>query len=582
MKKTLKILFIFIFCLLIFSFCKNVKANSIDKISMDIYVDTNGNATVTETWTCEVDSGTEIYHPYYNLGKSQIKNLTVSENGRTYQTLNSWDSSKTFSEKAYKCGINKITNGVELCWGVSSYDSHTYQVKYTITNFVAELKDAQMIYWTLIPYDFSNTIGNVYIKIHTDFNIPNSVDVWGYGNYGGTAYVYDGYIEMQSDGSLAKNEYMTILVKFPSNTFNTLNSLNHDFNYYYEMAEEGSTKYNKGSSQNSTLKLIGGVLVVSFVITYISFLRRIFGGSYKTMSLITNKDIGKVDFGELGRKTPPNLQYYRDIPCNGDIFRAYYIAYNYRLTKSQTDLIGAIILKWLKDSIIRVENKQTSGIFKTNNIVIYLKEVSTDTFFTNERERKLYNMMYEASKNGVLEDKEFKKWCRRHYTRILTWINSTLIEQRRILEEEGLLIVETRGKIFKNKVYVATPELKEETIQLAGLRKYLKEYTLIGERKAIEVTLFEEYLIYAQIMGIAKEVAKEFKEVYPEIVEQSNFNSYDNIIAINLYSTRAINAAMSAESRARSYSSGGGGFSSGGGGGGSFGGGGGRRRNPLI
>ena len=83
-------------------------------------------------------------------------------------------------------------------------------------------------------------------------------------------------------------------------------------------------------------------------------------------------------------------------------------------------------------------------------------------------------------------------------------------------------------------------------------------------------------------MGIAKEVAKEFKEVYPEMIEQSNFNSYDNIIAINLYSTRAINAAMSAESRARSYSSGGGGFSSGGGGGGSFGGGGGRRRNPLI
>ena len=233
MKKTLKILFIFIFCLLIFSFCKNVKANSIDKISMDIYVDTNGNATVTETWKCKINSGTEIYHPYYNLGKSKIENLTVSENGRTYQTLNSWDSSKTFSEKAYKCGINKITNGVELCWGVSSYDSHTYQVKYTITNFVAELKDSQMIYWTLIPYDFSNTIGNVYIKIHTDFNIPNSVDVWGYGNYGGTAYVYDGYIEMQSDGSLAKNEYMTILVKFPNNTFNTSNSLNHDFNYYY-------------------------------------------------------------------------------------------------------------------------------------------------------------------------------------------------------------------------------------------------------------------------------------------------------------------------------------------------------------
>ena len=30
-----------------------------------------------------------------------------------------------------------------------------------------------MIYWTLIPYDFSNPIGSVYIKIYTDFPIAD-------------------------------------------------------------------------------------------------------------------------------------------------------------------------------------------------------------------------------------------------------------------------------------------------------------------------------------------------------------------------------------------------------------------------
>ena len=49
----------------------------------------------------------------------------------------------------------------------------------------------------------------------------DTIDVWGYGNYGGTAYVYNGYIEMQSDGSLDTSEYMTILIQFPSGTFNT-------------------------------------------------------------------------------------------------------------------------------------------------------------------------------------------------------------------------------------------------------------------------------------------------------------------------------------------------------------------------
>ena len=123
--------------------------------------------------------------------------------------------------------------------------------------------------------------------------------------------------------------------------------------------------------------------------------------------------------------------------------------------------------------------------------------------------------------------------------------------------------------------------MKQEAIELAGLKRYLNEYTLIKEREAIEVQLFEEYLIFAQIMGIAQKVAKQFKDIYPDIIEQSSFTSYDYIMFIHMSSNRGISAAQSAKSRAESYSSGGGGFSSGGGGGGSFGGGGGGRRLPL-
>lgn len=95
-----------------------------------------------------------------------------------------------------------------------------------------------MVYWTLIPHDFSNRIDKTYIKIYADFDIPDTVDVWGYGNYGGTAYVYDGYIEMQSDGPLEKYEYMTILVKFPLGSFDSTNIIDNDFEYYYDMSKK--------------------------------------------------------------------------------------------------------------------------------------------------------------------------------------------------------------------------------------------------------------------------------------------------------------------------------------------------------
>ena len=194
-------------------------------------------------------------------------------------------------------------------------------------------------------------------------------------------------------------------------------------------------------------------------------------------------------------------------------------------------------------------------------------------------------MLYEASQDGVLENEEFKKWCKNNYSTILVWFDNNIKIEREKLAREGLIKIEGGKVYFKNlktKIYTATAELKQEAIELAGLKRYLKEYTLIKDRGAIEVALFEEYLIYAQIMGIAKEVAKDFKDLYPEVIEQSSYNSYDNIMFVHRWSTAGVREANSAKARAQSYSSGGGGFSSGGGGGGSFGGGGGGRSAPKM
>ena len=569
MRKTLKILFIFIFAFLVFSIGKIVEANSIQSISMDIYVDDKGDAHITETWKCNVTQGTEVYHPYYNLGNSEIKDLTVTDGNTRYTTLSTWNTSGSLASKANKCGINKISNGVELCWGISKYGSHTYTAKYTITNFVSETTDAQMIYWTLIPYDFSNSIGNMYIKIHTDFKIEDTIDVWGYGNYGGTAYVYDGYIEMQSDGMLETDEYMTILVKFPLGTFNASNKLNHDFSYYYNMAQKGTKEYRKENSSNFDKEdFFGIMIIVGLIVVEIISCNR--------------TPVKKFKYGVAGKKIPQDVSYFRDIPCKKDIFRAYYIGHRYNIIKNKTDILGAIILKWLKNGMIRIEQKETGVIFKKENTVIVLKETNPEKFL-EPKEKELFEMLYAASKDGYLESKEFETWCEKSYSKVLSWFDTIISAEENKLIEQGLIEVKekVKMKIFKSKIYQATPELKQEAIELAGLKRYLDEYTLIKEREVVEVQLFEEYLIFAQIMGIAHKVAKQFKDIYPEIIEQSSFTSYDYIMFVHMSSHKGMSAAETAKIRAESYTSGGGGFSSGGGGGGSFGGGGGGRRFPL-
>ena len=543
MKKTLKTFFLTLLFLAVLALFSNVKANSISKISMDIYVDNAGTAHVTETWKCSASEGTEVYHPYYNLGNSKIQNLVVSDETQTYDTLSSWKTSGSLSSKAYKCGINKISNGVELCWGISKYGSHTYTVKYNITNFVSELSDGnQMIYWTLIPYDFSNTIGNVYIKIYSDFNMPNTIDVWGYGNKG-TAYVHNGYIEMDSDGKLPSSDYMTILAKFPKGTFNATNKLNHDFNYYFNMSQEGSKK----NSQNETdlSEIISAIFLTIFFVVIFGI---IFIGQSKYNFGVTKKDLKNTK------------EYFRDIPCN-NLYKAYYLAYQGGLLKNKTDILGSIILKWIKDGIVIIkEINKKSAIVLSN---------ADNSKITDNKELELFNMLYQASQDGILESKEFEKWCRKHHEKILIWFDTIISrEQNKLITSEELIL--NQKKIFgiNKNIYTFQPNLTEEIKHIAELKRYLLDYTLIPEREAIEVHLFEEYLIYAQMFGIAKQVAKQFKELYPEIIEESCYSSYDNFLFVNTWCTHSISSANSASNSSSSSGGGGGSFGGGGGGGG--------------
>ena len=116
-------------------------------------------------------------------------------------------------------------------------------------------------------------------------------------------------------------------------------------------------------------------------------------------------------------------------------------------------------------------------------------------------------------------------------------------------------------------------KIYNDSVQLYGLKLFLEEFSNIDTKEAIEVHLWDEYLMFAYLFGIADKVAKQLKNLYPEVIVQENFD-YDTIVFVNYVSTRGVSAASSARSAAQSYSSGGGGFSSGGGGGGSFGGGG--------
>ena len=563
---------ILIFVASFFASINIANASSISSISMDIKLDEKGNATITETWIANVSQGTEGWHPYYNLKDSEIIVKSASMDGKEYTIEDEWDEHSSLDEKAYKAGLYNVDgNEHDIVFGISKYGPHIYEVVYEITNFVKKTSDADMIYWNLFPNGFSMAPGKVDIKISGPNEYPDDIDVWGYGKYGALCYVHDGAIYMSSDGeSVGSAEYFTLLAKFPSGTFDTESVLDEDFEHYHNMAQEGAEIY-KSNSSNKTSVLGTIISIIAAFFWPVMFMIIIVAAALKG-----GED--KYDYGEEGKELK-DVNNFRDIPCNKNIFRAFFISNIYGLTKKENDFMGVLLLKWIKDGNVKVETIESKGLLKNKeaDVITFIKEPETD----NEYERNLYRYMLEASGDNKLEKDEFKKWCKKHYNKVLNWSKDVLKHEKNLLISEGLL-TETKikkGHIIKytTNVYKIEDKLKEEAKQLKGLKQFLIEFSEIKKKEPIEVKLWNEYLMYAQIFGIADRVMKKFKDLYPEVIkdmEDYNF-SYSSFVFIDSVSSSGVAAASAARSAAQSYSGGGGGFSSGGGGGGSFGGGGG-------
>ena len=556
MKKIIFIIFTFLFCT-----STALATNHIYDIDMEIYVDKNGTASITETWIVDGSDGTEWYKVYNNLGASKITDFTVSMDGNPL-TYKKWDVDESLSEKKGYYGINYTSNGLELCFGKYDYNRHEFTLNYKISNFVLNTSDSQVIYWNLIDRLSSVDFENFSIVLSSYYEFPNDLPVWGYGHKG-YAYVEDGKIYLLNEGDM-NSQYVVLLAKFPLNTFNTTNSsYRYDtFDDVLTAAENGSFDYDYSYDDSSDINPIFGM----FIIIYTFFMIAL---PFILIRMLTNSS--KYGFIDNKTITKKNTPYFRDIPCNEDIYYANALIQLNNFNNSKASILGAILLKWVKEEkIIVIKNNEDTSL-----------KFNPELKIEQANEKRLYQMMYEASKDGILEKKELEKWAKKNYSKYLNLLSQIKDDKINELKNEGHIYKRKNKQECKYK-NVMDDVLYEDSKKLYGLKLFLEDFSSIDTKEVIEVHLWDEYLMFAYLFGIADKVAKQLKNMYPEYIESLDNNiDFDTIIFFNTISTRSISAANSARASAESYSSyssGGGGFSSGGGGGGSFGGGGGGSR----
>ena len=530
--------------------------NQVESVRIDVELQDDGSAFVKETWVIDVDSDiTEWYLGKENLGKMKILDLGVTDESGTefFNEGTNWNINRSREKKAFRCGLVKKSDGYEVCWGVGSNGLHTFTVTYTLTGLVKGYSDKDGFNFQFIT-STDNGIDDVSLTIRKNGTIltPENTLLWGFG-FHGEAEVVDGAAKYWSTEPFSSRSTLIALLGFEKGIFTPELTEDKTFDDVRKKALKGS-EYKK---DNDFFAKVFDFLLFAFL-GIISL--ALVGGLI--WAEISNKKRRKELLG--GKES--DVDWFRGVPVDGDLKRASNII---RLISQKTfstntgqqeseRLISAYMMRlFYRGAFQLVPQLSGDPAFKINELTLTDNDVSgTDL----NMELDLYNFFKEAAgDDSILQKKELKKWANKHGKKIYNWQN----------------------KIKDSSITLKTLTAKEVR-EVFGLKKFLKDFTHIQDRGAVEVGLWNNYLIFASLYGIAEQVYKDFKKVCPEYFTLSKtMEQFQDVTPTVMWSTfndstRYFNRAASSYAASKSSGSGwsgGGGHTSFGGGGGFSGGG---------
>ncbi len=516
-------------------------------INVSVCLSPDGSALVREVWDITIDHGTEWYLVRDNLGAIGISDLRVSdESGRQYVCEDKWNVDWSRSRKAGRCGIVRKKDGCELCWGIGEYGSHVYTAEYRMTNLVQAMDDYDFLHTQFVSPGIDPLPQEVRLEVSAEgmsFNAENT-GIWAFG-FEGEVNFSDGKIIAASTDAFRTEKYsMILLARFNKGLFHPSVSKEGQFQEKLDKAFKGSSYEDFLKEQEREKKTLLG-----FLTGLLTALLLVISGAVKaTRTMYRNM---------LGVKRLKDIGYERNLPFDGNLYETRYILGKLG-TCADNNFASALILKMIKDGHIGVSHDADGKV-----MLNLRKDASA---MMNESDRTFYEMLRSASGNDlILQDKEYSRWSRSHQKEVSKWVQGIVSTGEAQMSLDGY-------KLGSGKY---SPDGQKHARRAVGFRKYLKDFTLLDERKTTEVALWGDYIIYASLFGIADKVAKELRDINPQDFEKAVGYDYPTMRHLVTVSDRLGGNVLNTAVHYQTSSSvkGGGGFSSFGGGGGFSGGG---------
>ena len=509
----------------------------------------DGAALVTETWRINVsDDISEWYLVADNMGRMTIEDLRVcDETGNEYVNEGEWNVNRSRARKVGRCGLVTKSDGYEICWGVGSSGWHTYTVRYLLTGLVKGHEDLDGFNHMFVARDLGSSPQSIVLTIRKpglELTTENT-KVWAFG-FHGEIHVEDGVVVARTTEPFTRRSALIAMAGFEKGLFHPALTESRTFDEVRQTAMEGSDYREPDKDGDFWIGLLVGLGVVLSVFVSVKVIvktvkrkRELLGGGMR------------------------NVAWFRDAPLGGDLKKSSNIllAFSGNTMLERQNLIAAYITRLFYRGTFEIipQPGNSKPLMRIRELEV---DDSTDARSDAGLESRLYSFIKEAAgEDGILQKNELQRWANRHGEALYDW-----------------------GLDAWNGVTIWTMK-PEDARQVFGLRRYLKDFTMIKDRGVVEVKLWNNYLIFASLYGIADQLMKDFRKVCPEYFTLSSAARLldDDVTTFMIWNminmtSRDFNTAASTYEASRSNDSGsgwsgGGGMASWGGGSGFSGGG---------
>ena len=581
------------------------KSVSMPSVDIDCTIKKDGIIEMTEKRVIQFDG--DFTFGYYDLPKSdydKIKEFQISDEKITY-TL---DKTMSKNPGTYYWEGNRIYYYFSV-----SNETKTFTVQYTIHNAVSIYEDYGEFYWQIQPdgWDFSVKSYKAVVKWESAI-IMEDYRIWAHGPLWGSFTKTDEYSSNLIVEDLPGKTYVDVRVLLPTNYFNV--SPNKQGKILETAVEEETRLANEANARrNEAKKLIktGNIiqwflyLLAIFFIGLLLFLYNKFGTEFQ----IANEAI-----------------YYREPPSN---LRPALVGMLYNFQKYADTFLQATILDLIRRKWIQYE--EVEGNFFTRDYKMTKLENSNDTL-NNYETTLMDDILFDDKSTTTIKElkKKFNLKQNHYYYKFQNYVNqvkagikeknyfdfksnniSVLVIVLGILmiilnfifgislsvfffgnPKIGFLILVPVGILYcfsYNALKRRTQKGKEEFVKWKAFRSFMKDFSNLKEYGPKSLIIWEKFLVYATVFGIASVVLKALKVVAPNLTDQNggtflgpayfvagttpSFSGLQR--SLSSIGTAVNNIPKTAASSSSSGSGGGGGFSGGGGSSGGGGGGGG-------